>query len=123
MEMNSSQDVIWSSPMLPKNYRDALHNLDAVQMAALGFALAFAYRGFAIESFLLGLFFFFARSGYFSWRMNLKRIKKGTNISWYHLGQNKWDKLFHSSPKLYFAVCFLGMLSCVIWLFKEYLYV
>jgi len=121
MEMNSSQDIIWSNPCLEKKERDWLHNLDAVQMAALGFALAFAYRGIAIESFLLGLFFFFARSGYFSWRMNMKRIKRGIKISWYHLGQNKWDKLFHGSPKLYFTVCFLGMLSCMIWLFKEYI--
>lgn len=119
--MNSSQDILWSIGAVPKKSRDKLHRLDALQMGALGLALAFSYRGLAIESFLLGLFFFFSRSGYFSWRMNLKRIKDGIKISWYHLGENKWDKLFHSSPKLYFITCFLGMFATAFWLLKEYL--
>lgn len=115
MEMNSSQDVIWSVPRLTKDERDKLHSLDAVQMAALGFALAFAYRGISVEGLLLGLFCFFSRSGYFSWRMNLKRGK-----DWYHLGSGWWDSIFNGSSKLYFITCFLGMISTLIWLFKEY---
>jgi hypothetical protein len=121
MELNASQDVIWSSPRLLKQQIDALHVLDGFQIAAIGIALAYSYKGASLESFILGVFFFFARCGYFSWRMNMKRKRKGTKISWYHLGQNWWDKLFHGSPKLYFIVCFLGMPSCIIWLSKEYI--
>lgn len=115
MEMNSNQDVIWSDPRLTQKERDNLHRWDAIQVASLGIAMAFLYSGISIESFLLGLFFFFARCGYFSWRLNHKREKE-----WYHLGKGWWDSMFNRSPKLYFITCFLGMFSTLLWLLKEY---
>lgn len=120
MEMNSSQDTIWSSLNMTKTQNDKLHSLDAVAVAVLGFVIALGYKGFTIESLLLGLFFFFARAQYFSWRMNMKRKKKGINITWFHLGANWWDNIFKGNEKLYFIVGFAAMPTILFWLFKEY---
>jgi len=116
MEMNSSQDAVWSKYVKDQGDNDKLHLWDAIGIAALGILIAFGYRGVSIESFTLGLFFFFSRAGYFSWRMNMKR----NHVGWNHLGNRGWDKIFNGHNTLYFITCFVGMAGCLTWLFKEY---
>lgn len=118
MEMNSNQDAIWSFYVKDKMHNRKLHRYDAVAIAALGIILAFGYRGVTIESVILGLFFFFMRSGYFSWRMNMKRLPK--RMPWNHLGSTGWDSLFQGNNTVYFLTCFAGIVSSLIWLLKEY---
>jgi len=120
MEMNSSQDAIWSDYVKDKKDNDKLHSFDAVAIAALGVLLAYGYKGFDLESLRLALFFFLARAAYFSWRMNLKRIKRGIKITWHHLGSNWWDNIFKGNEKLYFIVGLTGMLATIYWLIFPY---
>ena len=121
MEMNSSQDKIWSNSNISKLNKDRLHNLDAIGVFFLGITIAFLYNGFSVESSLLALFFLFSRSGYFSWRMNMKRIKDGVNIKWNHLGDGRWDRTFKGNETLYFILCFSGMIATIFLLTLEFI--
>jgi len=120
MEMNSSQDAIWSNSNITVKNKDRLHNQDAFGVFFIGIALAYAYKGISLDSLALALFFFFSRSGYFSWRLNMKRIKAGLQIKWNHLGKGRWDKIFRGFPTTYFIACFLGMTLTLIYLLWSY---
>jgi hypothetical protein len=120
MEMNSGQDAIWSDYVKDKKDNDKLHNFDAIAIAALGLVLAYGYNGFTIESLRLLIFLFLGRSHYFAWRLNLKRIRRGINIKWYHLGGGWWDKLFEGNEKIYFVVGLIGIFADLYWTIRAY---